>query len=172
MYTGQYAAIAAGGGLLFADDPTAHSPGLDARLAARWSPVLQIFDLEAFLDAGLVQLGPERTAQRRLAAGLQLNLHPFFAGLVWNNVLGVIAAGLHGLLGADITHVNDAGFGLRKVIGVGADIPLMSLQASGGVWLTIRASERWLSAGSDDQVAGDRRLSAFVSWRWYDVLGR
>ena len=150
---------------------TAATAAAGLSLHGRFATFMQLVDVE------LIAAG-NRTAQgSRLQAVAQLNLHPSFIAIVWRNLWGVLVSGFHGFVGVGAARVSGqfAGWAALKQLGVGLDVPLTSLEAEAGLWLTFRGGVRWLpiAAGTPNQANAnqdDRYASLSVSWRWYDVL--
>ena len=139
--------------------------GPGGALIARGATLLQLLDLEARLE-----WAPTAAGQRG-DLWLQLNAHPGFIALVWRNWWGVLASGLHGYIGAGVAAFGGATskVGLPTALGVGLDVPLGSLEAPSGLWLTARAGWRWLEL-SRPADGDDTYLGLVLSWRWYDVF--
>lgn len=142
--------------------------GAALSVGGRVATLLQIVDAEARVQFGAAGEGA------RLGVSAQLNLHPAFIALVWRNFWGVLASGFHGYLGVGIIRFSGTtgGIALPLAIGLGVDVPLMSLERSSGLWLTARTGWRWMTVDAGDviQDGDDSHATVCLGWRWYDKL--
>lgn len=158
-------------------------PGVDQngwglRLAGRVSSVLQIVELE---------LGVEHAQHggagglTRTEAGLQVNLHPGFPMLVYNDFASDVIASFHGLVGVsyvrsslgDPAQIPTAGQAVDwrpcLTVGAGLDFPLTSREADHGWWLTARYNLRWMNFGdyNPDLTLSDTQVLVLIGYRAY-----
>ena len=162
--------------------------GWDLRLGLRYATLLQLFDLSLWCEFGAHPAEPDQAIDRQ-ALGMQVNLHPLFWVLVWDNFAGWVAAGLHGYaatalarvelqgpalvgaaggLGASATH-----WAMQPEVGLGVDLPLSGRGGASGLWLTLRCGLRWLSVGAEPSHRldlGDQHLTLAIGWRSYGAL--
>ncbi len=168
MYVGEHTAVRLETGVGFVDRAGGPSLG-DVRAAYRLSVLLQLVDVEAFIDLGAYGHTASEPARRRFGVGAQLNFHPAFIALVWKNTWGILASGVHGFAGLE--WLSGPGAQVCPSVGLGIDLPLMSLDRSAGLWVTPRVAWRWLAAAYEDGPDyDDTRFSLGISWRWYDAF--
>ncbi len=170
------------------DDAPAGRWGWDVRAGLRYATLLQLLDASAWVEygthpaAGVGAIG-------RTTLGLQVNLHPLFWLLVWDNLAGWLSAGLHGYVSTGAARVSLRGKGLvaaiggthttavqwamHNDIGLGMDIPISGRQASAGLWLSLRWGMRWLALGElpgGRLDLGDQHFQLAIGWRSYASL--
>ena len=160
----------------------------DLRLGVRYATLLQLLDLAAWAELGAHPTAVGQSIGRQ-ALGADVSLHPLFWILVWDNLAGWVAAGLHGYAAAGLARVSLKGEALvasvggqgdrsirwaaQPEVGLGVDVPLSGRGHTSGLWLTLRWGLRWLSVG--DQASqrldlGDHHVSLTLGWRSYGAL--
>ncbi len=169
-------------------DAPAGQLGWGIRAGLRYATLLQLLDLETWCEYGGHPASGAGSI-RRTTLGIQVNLHPLFWLLVWDNLAGWLGAGVHGYLSTGAAHMSVQGvdlvaatggqgatvarWAMHNEVGLGFDVPLSSRKATSGLWLSLRGGWRWLhisQAPGQRLDLGDLHLQIAIGWRRYASL--
>jgi len=155
-------------------DGTGFAAGLNGRVAVP----TQLFDLElGYTFSNLASQGPDPAITRH-SMTFSVNSHPGFMFVLYNDRFNWIVAGFHGILGLSADHItrkgagfDDSGLGGGWHVGFGFDIPLSSLDAPEGWWITLAPRWRFIWFGERDKERQVKDLVVLIglAWRNYDT---
>lgn len=146
-YTGGYMAAAIVTGPELLADPTWESRlGYTVGVYARWSSVMQIFDVQGQYDFSAYELNEDQqhaTIQRHSLSS-SVNLHPLFLRILHNNWAWYVLSGWYLQIGGGLEITLMEGSALAEPrddvalsihLGTGLDIPLHDPNDWGGFWI-------------------------------------